>query len=282
MAISDEYDYSAMFPFIEEFRNPFSDRPFITEMEENYGSLWQLKNCVIGWTLGVSRHNGHVHLLHKEANSPAFLPLNVFEKVILLEQFHGQYIVIGIQAVTPKGSELQHVHSIVVKVGIGCTQFDVDGMLNSLRASDQVDSESRRLNQILQVLTRYSRPARSTSAAPRPGVTSIDASHVTASGSGVQASNSRSTARPTGRATPRVRSRIQEELPESSQKRQRSSAGAGSSGSGLTHVDNRGGGEIQDVPLYEKFTTTQKEFWESYSSSFIFGQQAYSVDIAQC
>jgi hypothetical protein len=134
MAISDEYDYSAMSPFIEEFRNPFSDRPFITEMEENYGSLWQLKNCVIGWTLGVSRHNGHVHFLYKEANSPAFLPLNVFEKVILLEQFHGQYIVIGIQAVTPEGSELQHVHSIVVKVGDRCAQFDVDGMLNSLRA----------------------------------------------------------------------------------------------------------------------------------------------------
>jgi hypothetical protein len=106
MAISDEYDYSAMSPFIKEFQNPFSDRPFITEMEENYGSLWQLKNCVIGWTLGVSRHNGHVHLLHKEANSPAFLLFNVFEKVILLEQFHGQYIVIGIQAVTPEGSEL--------------------------------------------------------------------------------------------------------------------------------------------------------------------------------
>jgi hypothetical protein len=134
MAISDEYDYSAMFPFIEEFRNPFSNRPFIREMDENYGSLWQLKNCVIGWTLGVSRYNGHVHLPHKEANSPAFLPLNVFKKVILLEQFHGQYIVIGIQAVTPEGSELQHVHSIVVKVGGGCARFDVNRMLNSLRA----------------------------------------------------------------------------------------------------------------------------------------------------
>jgi hypothetical protein len=79
-----------------------------------------------------------------------------------------------------------------------------------------------------------------------------------------------------------VRSRIQEELPGSSQKRQRSSADVGSSGFGLTHIDNRGGGEVQDVLDYEKFTTTQKEFWESCSSSFIFGQQAYSVDIAQC
>jgi hypothetical protein len=170
--------------------------------------------------------------------------------------------VIGIQAVTPEGSELQHVHSIVVKVGGGCAQFDVDGMLNSLRASGQgeleellrskyspwtatdVDSESRRLNQILQALTRYSRPARSASAAARPGVTPIDASHVTASGSGAQASNSRNTAWPIGRATPRVRSRIQEELPKSSRKRRRSSADAGSSNSGLTHVDNHGGGEV--------------------------------------
>jgi hypothetical protein len=67
MAFSDGYDYSAMSPFIEEFRNPFSNRPFITEMEENYGFLWQLKNCVTGRTLGVSRYKGYVHLLYKEA-----------------------------------------------------------------------------------------------------------------------------------------------------------------------------------------------------------------------
>ena len=85
MANSDSYDYSAMSPFIEEFQNRFSDRLFIIELEENYGSLWQLKNCIIGWTLGVPQHNGHIHLLHKEANSPAILPLNVLEKVILLE-----------------------------------------------------------------------------------------------------------------------------------------------------------------------------------------------------
>jgi hypothetical protein len=49
--------------------------------------------------------------------------------------------VIGIQAVTPEGSELQHVHSIVVKVGGECAQFDVDGMLNSLCASGQGELE---------------------------------------------------------------------------------------------------------------------------------------------
>jgi hypothetical protein len=100
----------------------------------------------------------------RRLNSPVFLPLNVLEKVILVEQFHGLYIVIGIQAVTADGSEIEHVHSIVVKVGGGCMQFDVDVMVNSLSSRGQgelaellrskyslwtatdVDSESRRLN----------------------------------------------------------------------------------------------------------------------------------------
>jgi hypothetical protein len=52
-------------------------------------------------------------------------------------QFHGQYIVIEFQAVNPEGLELEHVHSIVVKVGSGCAQFDVDGMLNNLSSTSQ-------------------------------------------------------------------------------------------------------------------------------------------------
>jgi hypothetical protein len=132
MASTDGYDYSGMSHFIEEFQNPFTDRSFISEMEENYGTLWQFSNCVVGWSLGVSRYKGYTHLLLKESNSPAFLPLNVLEKVILIEQFHGQFIVIGIQAVNAKGIELEHVHSIVIKVGDGSAQFDVDGMIENL------------------------------------------------------------------------------------------------------------------------------------------------------
>jgi hypothetical protein len=80
-------------------------------------------------------------------------------------------------------------------------QFDVDAMVNSLSSTGQgelaellrskysswmatdVDSESRRLNQILLTLIWYlARPTRGTSAAPRPEVTPVEASHVTASG----------------------------------------------------------------------------------------------------
>jgi hypothetical protein len=39
MDTSDGYDYSGMVHFIEGFQNPFIGKPFISEMEENYGSL---------------------------------------------------------------------------------------------------------------------------------------------------------------------------------------------------------------------------------------------------
>ena len=46
------------------------------------------------------------HLLHKEPNSPTFLPLNVLEKIILVERFHNKYIVIGIQAMDLVGGDM--------------------------------------------------------------------------------------------------------------------------------------------------------------------------------
>jgi hypothetical protein len=114
MASMNGYDYLGMSHFIEEFQNPFTDRPFIFEIKENYGSLWQFRDCVVGWSLGVSQYKGYTHLFHKESNSATFLPLNILEKVICIEQFHGQYIVIGIQVVNAEGIELEYVHSIVV------------------------------------------------------------------------------------------------------------------------------------------------------------------------
>jgi hypothetical protein len=211
------------------------------------------------------------------------------------------YIVIGIQAVNAEGAELDHVHSIVVKVGDGSAQFDVEGLLTNLSniaqeeladllrsmyspwTATDAESENRRLNRILQSLSCYL--ARSTRRTPMKTPTVIPpvaASGITASGSGAQASNSRSTARPPGRASPRVRSRVEGEQPESSRKRRRASTGAGSSGSGMTHVDNQGRGDAEEAPDYEKFTTIQKEFWDTCTSSFVFGMQSFKVDIAQC
>ena len=96
MACTDGYDYLGMSHFIEEFQNQFPDAPFIHEMEGNYGLFWQFKSCVVGWSLGISRYKGYTHLLHKESNSLAFLPLNILEKIVFIEQFHAKYIVIRI------------------------------------------------------------------------------------------------------------------------------------------------------------------------------------------
>jgi hypothetical protein len=301
MASTEAYNYSGMSHFIEEFQTPFTDRPFISEMVENYGTLWKFRDCVVGWSLGVSRYKGFTHILHKESNSPAFLPLNVLEKVILIEQFHSMYIVIGIQAVNAEGAELDHVHSIIVKVGDGSAQFDVEGLLTNLSNTAQeeladllrsmyspwtatdAESENRRLNRILQSLSRYlARSTRRTPMATPTIIPPVAASGITASGSGAQASNSRSTARPPGRASPRVRSQVEGEQPESSRKRRRVSTGAGSSGSSMTHIDNQGQGDAEEAPNYEKFTAIQKEFWDTCTSSFVFGMQSFKVDIAQC
>jgi hypothetical protein len=185
---------------------------------------------------------------------------------------------------------LEHVHSIVVKVGDGSAQFDVEGMLTNLSNTTQEElanllqsmyspwtatdakSENRWLNRNLQSLSRYlARSTRTTPMATPTVLPLVAASGVTASGSRAQASNSRSTARPPGRASPRVRSWVEGEQPESSRKHRRASTGAGSSGSGMTHVDNQGRGDAKEVPDYEKFTAIQKEFWDTCTSSFVFG-----------
>jgi hypothetical protein len=161
--------------------------------------------------------------------------------------------------VNAEGVELEHVHSIVVKVGDGSAQFDVEGMLTNLSNTAQeeltdllrskyspwtamdTESEIRRLNQILQSLMRYlARSTRSTPLATSTAIPPVATSGVTTSGSGAQASNNRSTAHPPGRASPMIWSRVEGEQPESSRKRRRASIGAGSSRSGMTYVDNQG------------------------------------------
>jgi hypothetical protein len=126
------------------------------------------------------------------------------------------------------------------------------------------------------MLTRYLvRPATTPTVAPHGGVPPLGVSTATASGSGAQASNSRSTACPAGRATPRVRSRVTTEETEPAQKQRYSSIGAGSSGSGLTHVDNQGRRDAEEVLEFKKFTAAQKEFWDTCISSFLFMMQTF-------
>ena len=122
---------------------------------------------------------------------------------------------------------MEHVHSIVVKVGDGSAQFHMEGMLMnfsntaqeelvallqsrySLWTMTDAELENRRLNQILQSLTCYlARSTRSTPIATSTTIPLMATSGITASGSGAHVSNNKNTARLPSRASPRVWSRV--------------------------------------------------------------------------
>ena len=173
MELVEDYDYSPSLPFIDEFENPFENVPFIDEMEENYGKLWQFKNCVRFWTLGVSRFKNYVYLLHRESNRGNFLPLNLNEKVILLESFYQEYVVITLQVVDSDGADTEHIHSIVVRIGEGVAAFDINGLLDTLTGTSMEelrpeleskhvpwtytspDSAFRKISSIYRTMSRY-------------------------------------------------------------------------------------------------------------------------------
>ena len=115
--------------------------------------------------------------------------------------------------------------------------------------------ENQQLKRILQSLTiNLAWSTRNVPLATPTAIPPMAALGVTASSSGAQASNSKSTARLPNRASPRVQSRVEGDQPESAWKHRRVSTGAGSSGSRMTHVNNRGEGKVEDVLDYEKFT----------------------------
>ena len=114
MANSDTYNYPAILNYMEPFKSPFGDTSFITEMVFNYGPLWKFKDCVIGWTFGVSRFKKFQNLRHCKHGSPAFHLWNNNEKVAFIEQHHDDCIVIALEVVDISGRELNHNHPIII------------------------------------------------------------------------------------------------------------------------------------------------------------------------
>jgi hypothetical protein len=45
-------------------------------------------------------------------------------------------------------------------------------------------------------------------------------------------------------------------------------------------VDIQGRRDAEEVPEFEKFTAAQKEFWDTCTSSFLFGMQTFSMHIS--
>ena len=132
MAEEDNYNYLRSLPLIFEFENPFDNVPFIQEMEENYGKLWQFKDCICNWSLGVSGFKNYMYVLHCKSSRGRFLPLNLDEKIMLLENFYQEYVVITLQAAGARDEDTPHLHSIVVKIGDGVASFNINSLLDTL------------------------------------------------------------------------------------------------------------------------------------------------------
>ena len=99
------------------------------------GELWQavaVQGVRSILDSGVSRFKNYVYLLHRESSRGSFLPLNLDEKVILLENFYQEYVVITLQAIDRDSADTKHIHSIVVKIGQGVVAFDINGLLDTL------------------------------------------------------------------------------------------------------------------------------------------------------
>ena len=298
---TEEYDYSQSVHFLEEFKNPFPDKPFIEELKENYRKLWQFKNCVDSWTLGVCRFKKYVYLLHRESETGPFLPLNIEEKVTVLENFHQQHVVITVQAVDSSGEDTDHLHSIVVKLGGSGADFSIEGLLEKLHGTSLevlrpdleakyvpwtytlAESTYRKISSIYRTLNQYAAQAES-AIAPRPVKPQAGgrAEGRTPSQSRTQGSRSHAQSTAGARAEARKQKNDSNSAAEPTQKRRKESAGAGSSGSALTHVDRRSGKKEDPIPDFEKFAKAHNEFWKDCEGCYLFGQQTHPVDIAQC
>ena len=283
----DNYDYSPSLPFITEFENPFEGVPFIEEMEENYGKLLQFKDCVRSWTLGMSRLKNYIYLLHRESSRGSFLPQNLNEKVILLENFYQEYVVITLQVVDRDITDTKHIHSIVVKIGQGVAVFDINKLLDTLTRTSieelrpkleskhvswtytSTESAFRKISSIYHIMSRYATqggsniPSYVNRSAPRNTAEGRAASQSPTQGSRSQANTS---------APARQKRNVDTSLQvEPSAKRKKSTPGAGSSAFRLTHVDRRASKSAKPIPDYEKFAKVQTDFWKECEGCYIFG-----------
>jgi hypothetical protein len=303
MDVDNGYNYSSSQSFLSAFKNPFPNKEFIEDMPENYGFLWCFKDCVRKWSLGISKFKKYVYLLHQEQHRHVFLPLNINEKVTLVEPFHQEYILIGLRAVDEFGVDLDHIHSIVVKVGSEGAQFDLHGFVSILPgtameglapqlwtkyspwSNSSAEAVYRRLNHILQTTIWYVSKIEVAVTAPqeRSAVDAEVGPHIQTTSVADGGSISSASAGARSRASPRVRLAQSVGAAQPVQKRQKSIGTGGSSASIVTHVEGRRQKSPVDTTSdYERHAETHAQFWESCGDCFCFGQATFEVNINQC
>lgn len=309
----DGYDMSHLDPFLERFKNPDPATPFIEpSLENSYGSLWQFKSEVEGWSLAVSRYHKFVRILHKEKNSPRYLDLSVHERLKVIEEHHGKYIVLVVGAVDRDSEcDLSHVHSLVIEVGAEHAQFDGDPLIKSMIGTSCEDlildlektawknedgtqlsavSFGRRLNRVFLTLTHYitDKSASKISTVPLQSSALVAVREDSAAPSRGSIQHPRASPIPApsrSRGSKRPATDIQEA--STSEKKRKQTGKAGSSGSVLTQTEEtkktKAKAKDKDVPDYQKFTEIQKTFWDDCESAYVFDMKTtFPVNVKQC
>jgi len=65
MEVEDGYSYLSMVHHLQPFVNLLIDEPFIVEMEDNYGSLWEFRKYISHWSFGVNWWKNYIFLRYK-------------------------------------------------------------------------------------------------------------------------------------------------------------------------------------------------------------------------
>ena len=86
MEATDNYDYSLTSHHLKPFVNPFHDEPFIAEMEDTYGTLWEFKEHIHTWSFGENRFKSYVYLHYRVLGTNTYMPWNLNEKVTLIKE----------------------------------------------------------------------------------------------------------------------------------------------------------------------------------------------------
>ena len=308
MAGEEDYDYSATLPFVEAFTGWARDEPFITDMPETYGKLWQFKSCVNSWSFGVNRFKDYVFLRHRVNGTTLYVNWNLNEKISLVECHQRHYMLIVLQAVDNDGRDIPHNHSIVCHEEDTRGTFDLDTLLAFLQGTSletlaedfsrqfhpwvktNAESMARKINKIFTTLDRYAlqhvekqpRPSQVRGKARRES----DSEPRSASGTRGRSGGIRS-GRGLVQAESRKRRNSEPGAAEPVEKKPRSASearpsGAGSSGSALTNVQSGNPTDYAPIEKFEIFAAYQKDFWQRHAGCFLFTQQCFPVSIDQC
>ena len=199
------------------------------------------------------------------------------------------------------GEDIEHLHSVIVKIGGHGADFDIDGLLDTLEETSMevlrsnleakytlwtymtMENAYWKINSIYQTLSRYAsrvEPTLAPQLVRQPARSGGESTPVSQSKKQGSQSHARSTV--AAHVDPRKRNIESPYASKPCQKRRKGAGEVASSCSALTHVDRRLERNEDAIPDFEKFAKAQNDFWKDCEGCYLFDQQTHTIDIAQC